>query len=323
MRSTVAMLLALCVPLAAQISPAAPKTAAPKQSVSKPSAAKPSAFDKVTLEQYVRHLMLLPPQVTIEVGDPKPSGVAGLKEVKIIGSMGARSQTLTFFVSDDGKKIIQGSVYDVSQNPFKTNIDKLNTAFQPALGTAGAPVVLVVFSDFQCPHCKDEAKMLRANLIKNYPKEVRLYFKDFPIEQAHPWAKTASMAGRCVYRQNMDAFWDFHDWAFDNQETLTLDNFGGKLTEFATSKKLDSLALKACLESKVTAEIVEKNQAEGKDIGISSTPTIVLNGRPLPGSIPWDKLQELIQFELDYQKVAKNAGDDCGCEVKLPSLLGK
>ena len=307
MRLIIALILAIGLPLAAQTKPAAPK----------------SAFDKATLEQYVRHLMLLPPQVTLAIADPKPSGIAGLKEVTIIGSMGARSQTLTFFVSDDGKTILQGSQFEIAENPFKKNIEKLNTAFQPALGTAGAPVVLVVFSDFQCPHCKDEAKMLRANLVKAFPKEVRLYFKDFPIEQSHNWAKTASMAGRCVYRQNMDSFWDFHDWAFENQETLTLENFSAKLTQFATTKKLDSLALKACLDSKATAEIVEKNQADGKAVGVASTPTIFLNGRSLPGSIPWEQLQQLIQFELDYQKVAKNAADDCGCDVKLPSLLGK
>ena len=317
-----AITLALSLSLAAQTkTPAVPNKSV--EGAAKPAAPAKSAFDKPTLEQYIRHLMLLPKEVTITVGDPKPSGLAGLKEVKVIGSMGARSQTMTFFVSDDGKRIMQGTMYEIAQNPFKSTIDKLNTAFQPAIGTPGAPVSLVVFSDFQCPHCKEEAKSLRANLIKAFPKEVRLYFKDFPIEQSHPWAKLASIAGRCVYRQNMEAFWDFHDWAFENQEKLNLENFGAQLTTFATSKNLDSLALKSCVDSKATLEIVEKNQADGREVGVSATPTIYMNGRPLPGNVPWEQLQQLIQFELDYQKVAKNAGDDCGCDVKLPTLLGK
>ncbi len=319
-----AITLALSLSLAAQTKPPAAPPGKPAVGLTKPPATPvKSAFDKATLEQYVRHLMLLPNEVSIAVGDPKPSGLAGLKEVKVTGTMGPRSQTMTFFVSDDGKRIMQGTMYEIAQNPFKSTIDKLNTAFQPALGTPGAPVSLVVFSDFQCPHCREEAKSLRANLIKAFPKEVRLYFKDFPIEQSHPWAKTASIAGRCVYRQNMEAFWDFHDWAFENQEKLTVENFSAQLTTFATSKSLDSLALKTCVDSKATLEIVEKNQADGREVGVSATPTIYMNGRPLPGNVPWEQLQQLIKFELDYQKVAKNAGDDCGCDVKLPTLLGK
>ena len=60
-------------------------------------------------------------------------------------------------------------------------------------------MVLVLFSDFQCNFCGKEAQMLRENLLKTYPEQVRLYFKDFPLEKIHPWAKTASIAGRKEY----------------------------------------------------------------------------------------------------------------------------
>src|SRR6267378_3211269 len=60
---------------------------------------------------------------------------------------------------------------------------KLHTDLQPSFGTPGAPVVIVLFSDFECPYCKEEAKALRSNLLATYPKEVRLYFKDLPLTQ--------------------------------------------------------------------------------------------------------------------------------------------
>ena len=104
---------------------------------------------------------------------------------------------------------------------------------------------------------------------------------------------------------------------------MTLESFGGKLTEFALAKKLDSLALKACVDTKATAAIVEANMADGIAAGVNSTPSMFINGRPFTGAVKWEQLQQLIQFELDYQKVAKNAGDNCGCELKLPSLTGK
>src|SRR3954453_2672251 len=164
-----------------------------------------SAFDKPTLEAYVRHLFLLNPQLTVTISDPKPGALPGFKDVRIRISQGPQFQEVLLYVSNDGKKIVQGNFYDVTTNPFKPELDKIKTQFQPALGTAGAPVVLVTFSDLQCPHCKTEALMLRENLIKNYPTQVRFYFKDFPLEGLHPWAKAAAIAGRCVFQQKPDA----------------------------------------------------------------------------------------------------------------------
>jgi hypothetical protein len=151
--------------------------------------AKKTAFDKAAMEVYVRHLFVWNNQIKVEVGDPKPSPVPGFQEVKVRASAGAVQHEESFFVSKDGQKILRGVAYDVNQNPFKPQLDKLNTELQPSFGTPGAPVVLVLFSDFECPYCKEEAKVLRTNLLNTYPKDVRLYFKDFPLSQIHPWAK--------------------------------------------------------------------------------------------------------------------------------------
>src|SRR6202012_3027934 len=118
------------------------------------------------------------------------------------GSQGNASQEETFYVSMDGQKIIRGTVFDLNQNPFKHELDLLKTQYQPNFGTPGAPVVLVEFSDFECPFCRQEAQVLRQNLLKAYTKEVRLYYMDFPLESPHPWAKAGSIAARCMFHQN-------------------------------------------------------------------------------------------------------------------------
>ena len=277
-----------------------------------------TAFDKPTLEAYIRHLYLLNTGLTVTINDPKPSALTGFKEVRVRISQGPQFQDLTLYVSNDGKKIVQGNFYDVTTNPFKPELDKLKTQYQPALGTAGAPVVLVAFSDLQCPHCKVEAEMLRKNLIQNYPKEVRLYFKDFPLESLHPWAKDAAIAGRCVYQQNADAFWEYHDFIFGHQETLTPENLKDQILGWAKDQKnIDSIKLGTCIASKATAAEVEKEQEEGRALDISGTPTLFINGRRIGQNIDWPNLKAIIDSEIEYQKVAKNAGDDCGCEVKL------
>ena len=278
-----------------------------------------SAFDKPTLEAYVRHLFLISPQVAVAVGDPKPSDLPGFKEVKIRLSQGPQFQDVTLFVSNDGKKIVQGSFFDIANNPFKPDIDKTHTQFQPNLGTAGAPVVIVVFSDLQCPHCKGEAEMLRQNLIQNYPKDVRLYFKDFPIESLHPWAKAAARAGRCIFAQSNDAFWAYHDWIFAHQESFTPTTLNQQILDWAKDQKgLDANKLSACLEKKTSEPEVDAELKEGHDLEINGTPTMFINGRRISQTIDWPNLKSIIDMEIEYQKVAKNAGDDCGCEVKLP-----
>ena len=219
MRSPVlALMLALFLgSLGAQTPP--PSAPAPKPKKTAPSS-KPappkgrSAFDKPTLESYLRHYFIWSTPVKVEIANPKPAPFPGFLEIAVHASAGELTQDEIFYVSKDGQKLVRGTVYDIKQNPFQDELAKLKNEFQPSMGTPGASVVLVMFSDFECPFCREEAKMIRQNLLSAYPKEVRLYFKDFPIEQIHPWAKMASIAGRCIFRQNPASFWDFYDWIF-------------------------------------------------------------------------------------------------------------
>lgn len=298
---------------------AAKKKAAPAASSTK------SALDKATLEAYVRHLFLWGSPVKIEVRDPKPAPFPGFLEVQVHASAGDAVQDEVFYVSKDGQKIVRGQVYDIKDNPFRQDLDKLKTEFQPSLGTPGASVVVVMFSDFQCPFCKDEAKMIRQNLLSTYPKEVRLYFKDFPLEQIHPWAKTAAVAGRCIFRQNPAAFWDFYDWVFEHQAEITPQNVKEKLVQYVSSKgsQIEPLQFGRCLETRATLAEVEKNIAEAKALQINSIPTLFVNGRRLVGNHGWTVIRQAIDYEIDYQKTAKNAGEQACCELKIPSPMNR
>ncbi len=278
---------------------------------------KKSALDKATLEAYVRHLFVMKSDVTVQVSDPKPSQVPGFVEVVVHASKGDASGDFPFLISKDGSKILQATVYDVNSNPFKPDLDKLKTEFQPSFGTPGAPVVLVEFTDFECPYCKEEATMLRQNLLTAYPKQVRLYFKDFPIEAIHPWAKSAAIAGRCVFRQDPSSFWSYHDWMFAHQADITPVNLKDKVMEWAKGEKdIDVLQLGRCMDTKATEAEVDKNIAEAHALDVNATPTLFVNGRRIPQAIDWTNLRSIIDYEIEYQKTAKNAGEAC-CEVKL------
>ncbi len=159
-----------------------------------------SAFDKPTFEAYIRHLLAVIPEVQVKIDDPQPAA-AGFQRIDVHFTYGARTQDETFYISKDGKNIFRGTVYDISQNPFQEDLSKIKTDLAPSFGTPGAPAVLVMYGDFECPDCKMEAQTIRQNLATTFPTQVRVYFKDFPLTQIHPWAKQAAIAGRCVFRQ--------------------------------------------------------------------------------------------------------------------------
>ena len=282
-----------------------------------------NAFDKPTLEAYVRHLLVLGPQVEIKIDDPKPGPVPELKQIEVHLNFNQFSQDETLYATKDGLHIMRGNVYGIAGDPFQPELDKLKLDKTPSYGTPGAPIVLVDFADFECPLCKDEALALRKNLLVEFPAQVRFYFKDFPLIPIHPWAKPAAIAGRCVFRQSPDAFWQYHDWLYEHQADITAENLNDKINEFAKANSaIDTMQLLPCLADKAAEAEVDKQMAEGKALHVTGTPTLYVNGRPLVGNVPWEQLKALIKAELEYQKTAKAAAEAC-CEVKIPSPLNK
>ena len=79
-------------------------------------------LDKAKMEAYVRHLLLWGPHITVAVANPVPGPMPGYHEVKVTGGYKAVSLDEIFYVSDDGKKIVRGTVYDIDKNPFASEI---------------------------------------------------------------------------------------------------------------------------------------------------------------------------------------------------------
>ena len=258
------------------------------------------SFDKVAFEKYLRHVNLYLGEVTYKIDDPKPfPPLAGFSEVDVHVSSGQSSKDEVYYVSKDGT-IVDGNVYKMGANPFQTNLDKLNTRNAPSFGPADAAITIVEFGDLQCPDCKMEAPALRQMLPQLFPGKVRVFFKDYPLESLHPWARSAAIAGRCVYRQKPAAFWKFYDFMYENQEQFTPDNLREKILGWAgTPDGVDATLLGKCIDSKATESEVNQSIAEGKTLQLRGTPTLFINGRKL-GGLEAGTLQKVIQNELDY-----------------------
>lgn len=300
-----------------------------------PKPASKSALDKATLEAYLRYSELWIPQVTVKIDDPKPSSIEGFYDVGVHLLYNGATKDDMYYVSKDGKNIIKGTAYNIDESPFEANDKVLKTAGRPGYGAAeGAPVKLVVFSDFQCPYCQKEETDLRKDVpaAADLAGKVRVYFYDFPLTSIHPWAMKAAIAGRCLYHQSEAAFWNYHDWVYLNQKDITLENFDAKLQDWAKTQSLDPAKISACMNDKATAAEVEATMSLGHDLSVSATPTLFLNGRKLEGGVEWPVLQQLLKIEIEHKaseaKLAasaapsKNASDESCCTVNIPILAG-
>lgn len=280
-------------------------------------AAQPPApkIDAARLEQFVRHLFLWGPQIQVKLSEPAPSSVPGLYELRVTGSFQQASQEELFYVTADGSHLLRGSLFRTDRAPYAAEQAKLRTEGHPATGAKDARLQLVVFSDFQCGFCREEARSLRENLPKAFAGQYRLVFRDLPLEQIHPWAKAAAIAGRCAFRQGDELFWKYHDWVFEKQQEFKPDNFRPKALEWAKNSGADEAAFSACLDSPQAAAEVASSIAEARALRIQSTPTLFVNGRALSGSIPWPQLKAILDLELEF---AKKSEADC-CTLTIPS----
>ena len=288
-----------------------------------------ATLDKAALEAYLRHAELWIPQVAVTIDDPQPSAyLPGFSEVAVHLTYQGQSKDERYYVSQNGKSVVKGDVYDLTKSPFQSALDRIKTENQPSYGKAGAPVSIVVFGDFQCPVCKAEADVMRKNLVQSFPDKVQVFFKDFPLESIHPWARAASDTGRCIYKQDPQAFWKFHDWIYENQEGVTGDNLNSKVMAWAGTASVDTIQLGRCVDGKVTDSEVAQNMAEGRALGVDATPTSFINGRKLVGAMEWPILQQLVNLEIEHQAAAAKAAKETAkcedaCVVTIPSLAGK
>jgi protein-disulfide isomerase len=259
-----------------------------------------SALDKSALEAYLRHVELYRGTVTYKIDDPRPSkDLPGFFEVEVHLSFDGGTKDERYYVSKDGQILVNGDVYRINGNPFQTNLDRLSLADLPSLGPANAPVTIVEFGDLECPDCRMEAPILRQNVAETFASQVRLYFKDFPLESIHPWARVAAIAGRCVYHQDAKAFWDFYDWIYENQQEIDPDNLNSKILAWAGQNGLDAGRLGRCIETKASEPEVDRSLAEGRSLGVRGTPTLFINGRKI-GGLAWPDLELVIRKELQY-----------------------
>jgi len=261
----------------------------------------------------------------MEVESISAPDASGLRTVKVLLAKGTAHQEGTYLITADDKEIIEGEASPLSADPWAATRAKIDLRGAPATGAADAPVTIVEFSDLECPFCKEEAAGI-AQLMQDDPGKARIVFKYFPLTSIHPWSMQAAKAAVCVSEQNPAQFWNFEKTVFEAQDAITTANAAQRLEDFATESGAKPAAYRACIANPATEAKVNASIANGKELGVTSTPTLFINGRVIPGAVKEDQLKLLVDHEATFHTAdaglatSKVAGKQCGECKALPPI---
>ena len=241
------------------------------------------------------------PQLSWKISHIRPSEAEGLAEVDVTISGPQGSGGQKFYVTADGKHAITGEILPFGAHPFAATRKELEEGINgPTRGPASAPVTVVEFGDFQCPHCKEAQPTL--DKLANEDKNVRMVYQNFPLPM-HDWAMKAANYADCVAHSSDAAFWKFLDSVYAAQSDITASNADEKLTGLADTAGVKGSDIAACATKPETESRVQHSIALGTSLDVNSTPTIFINGRKLSaGGIPYEVLQKLADFAAKQPK---------------------
>lgn len=237
--------------------------------------------------------------------------VQGISRVTVLeedkGSQQKQPAALVFLTLPDGKHLITNDeILPFGTRPFEDYRNILRRdAKGPSIGPAGAPLMLVEFADFECPHCK-EAQPTVQRLLKDFP-QARFVAQPFPLRQIHSEAEKAAEAGVCVAKLGgNDAFFKYSDAVYANQSSLTPEGSKQAIEAAALAAGVDQTKLQACTGQPSTKAAVDDSLQLGQELGVNQTPTLFVNGRNLPfAGIPYDTLKQIVEYQIKLDSAAK------------------
>ena len=272
------------------------------------------------IERQVRAHFKVPDSVTVTLGTPKSSEFPGYETLPITFEGLGQKNTFDFLLSKDGTKLLRLTNIDITPDAYARTLaqsaetrreqaelmKKINVSGRPWRGAASPKVTIVVYDDFQCPYCATMYKTLFADGVKEYTDRVRIILKDFPLAEIHPWARHAAIDSNCLAEQSNEAYWDFSDYVHANQGEISgphrdVNTSIARLDKIAleagSRRNLDDKILQSCLKAQPDAQL-NSSLKEADSLGVSSTPTLFVNGDRISGALTENELRQEIQAAL-------------------------
>jgi protein-disulfide isomerase len=289
------------------------------------SATSPPADIVHVIERHVRAQYTLPPDVKVILGSLRSSEFANYDALTVTIASPSKKQNYEFLLSHDHKTLVRVTKFDLTSDPYAEIMKKIDVSGRPTRGNKDAKVTVVNYDDFECPFCSRMHATLFPGLFKEYGDRVRFIYKDYPLEEIHPWAVHAAVNANCLGAQSGDAYWDYADYLHGNQQAISgekgREGQNAELDKLATLQaqkhNLDVTKLQACVKAQ-DEKAVRTSMHEGDNLGVDATPTMFVNGQKLDGAVPPDEVRLAFDQALTDAGVAPPEHKTAPAEAKTP-----
>jgi protein-disulfide isomerase len=310
------VLLTICLGCSAQ----SPSGSAPPASSA--AAEVPGDLTRV-VERHVRAQYSLAPDVKVIVGKLRPSEFPNYDALTVTFAGPENKKNFDFLLSHDHKTLLRMTKFDLTTDPYAAIMKKIDVSGRPTRGNKDAKVIVVNYDDFECPFCSRMHQTIFPGLFKEYGDRVLFIYKDYPLEEIHPWAVHAAVNANCLAAQNGDAYWDYADYLHGNQQSIGAekghDSQDAELDKLATQQaqkhNLDVAKLQSCIKAQ-DEKAVRSSMSEGDKVGVDATPTMFINGQKLDGALPAEDVRVALDQALTDAGVAPPAHKPVEGEAK-------
>jgi protein-disulfide isomerase len=305
------------------------------------------------VEKHVRAAYSVPSDVKVIIGPLRPSDFPNYDALTITFDNGEKKQDYEFLLARDHKTLLRTTKLDLTKDPYAEVMKKIDVTDRPTRGNKNAKVIAVNYDDFQCPYCSKMHESLFPTLFSEYGDRVLFIYKDYPLEEIHPWAVHAAVNANCLAAQNNDAYWDYADYLHRNREEVNKEykekgraaanaavekhfkkedadaEYNDKgltaakaaLDKLATQQgekhSLDGAKLQACIKAQ-DEKAVRASMKEGDKVGVSATPAMFVNGAKVDGAVPIEELRPIFDRALLEAGVAVPDHKPASADAKAP-----
>ena len=267
-----------------------------------------SDADNSRLVIYVARKYQIPDSVKIGIKDSFMISDKCYRKVVFAGPGPLGEVSLALYLSPD-LRFLSPDLFDSSIDPDREREENARRAMGEltegefaSSGSATAPVTVVVFSDFQCPFCKQAAEILREESLIRNGVDVRLVFRHMPLPM-HPWAQQAAQAAACAQFQSGTAFWAFHDALFRDQPQITQQNISARISGIGAGiPGIDQTKFKECMDRQMSLGVVLRDKDLAQHSGATGTPTVFVNGSMIPGMGGAAEFHKLLESAIHKQR---------------------
>ena len=238
-----------------------------------------------------------------------PSPIPDYYQAKFFVTHQDKSIPVAIYFRKDNKYVFVGQFIDAEASKSLTrqytgdvtyamvDISQLDLKDAIHIGNLTAPVKIIEYSDFQCPFCKKAAPVMK-KIMQDYPDKVVFVYKHIPWPK-HEFSQQLARGAECARQQKVDAFWKFHDYYFsDNFSVVDDKSLNAALNAIAKKSGLAMNKFNDCYKNKKTEATVMADFNEAKSIGISSTPTFIINGQRILGALSYEDFKKVIDSKL-------------------------